>query len=57
MPSWPAEEEAPTLHEAEAPETVLAPALDEPEAVVISETEVEVQSSLADEPLLAAARV
>ena len=48
-------EEAPTLHEAEAQETVWAPEVAEPEAVVIGETQEEVQSILADEPLAAAA--
>jgi ribonuclease E len=48
-------EDAPTLHEAEVPETILAPEIAEPEVVVIADTEVEVQSSLADEPLAAAA--
>ena len=47
-------EEAPTLHEAEAQETVWAPEVAEPEAVVIGETQEEVQSILADEPLAAA---
>jgi Rne/Rng family ribonuclease len=48
------EEEAPTLHEAEAPETIWTPEVAEPEAVVIGETQEEVQSVLADEPLAAA---
>jgi Rne/Rng family ribonuclease len=42
------------LHEAEAQETVWAPEVAEPEAVVIGETQEEVQSILADEPLAAA---
>jgi Rne/Rng family ribonuclease len=49
-----AAEEAPALHEAEAPETVYAPAVLAPAAEVIAETQAEVQSSLADEPLAAA---
>lgn len=44
----------PTLHEAEAPETVWAPEIAEPEAVVIGETQEEVQSIVAGEPLAAA---
>jgi Rne/Rng family ribonuclease len=48
------EEEAPTLHEEEAPETIWTPEVAEPEAVVIGETQEEVQSILADEPLAAA---
>jgi Rne/Rng family ribonuclease len=47
-------EDAPR-HEAAVQETLLAPEMEEPEAVVIAETEVEVQSILADEPLAAAA--
>jgi Rne/Rng family ribonuclease len=47
-------EEAPPLHEAEVPETVWTPEVAEPEAVVIGETQEEVQSILADEPLAAA---
>ena len=47
-------EEAPTLHEVEPQETVWAPEEVEPEAVVIGETQEEVQSILADEPLAAA---
>jgi Rne/Rng family ribonuclease len=47
-------EEAPAIHEAEAHETVYAPAALAPAAEVITETQEEVQSSLADEPLMAA---
>ena len=47
-------EEAPMLHEAEAQETIWAPEVAEPEAVVIGETQEEVQSIVADEPLAAA---
>jgi Rne/Rng family ribonuclease len=47
-------EEAPTLHEVEPQETVWAPEEVEPEAVVIGETQEEVQSIVADEPLAAA---
>ena len=49
-----AEEEAPALHEAEAQETVWTPEVAAPAAEVVAETQEEVQSSLADEPLLAA---
>jgi Rne/Rng family ribonuclease len=49
-----ATEEAPALHEAEAHETVLAPEVAAPAAEVITESPEEVQSTLADEPLLAA---
>ena len=45
---------APTLHEAEAQETVWAPEVEAAGAVVIGETEEEVESILADEPLVAA---
>ncbi len=45
-----AAEEAPALHEAEEQETVWAPEVAEPEAVVIGETQEEVQSIVADEP-------
>jgi len=48
-------EEASTLHEAEVQETIWAPEEAAPEAVVIGETQEEVQSILADEPLAAAA--
>jgi ribonuclease E len=47
-------EEAPTLHEPEAMETVWVPEVAAPAAEVIAETQVEVQTSLADEPLAAA---
>jgi Rne/Rng family ribonuclease len=47
-------EESPTLHEAEVPETVWTPEVAAPEAVLIGETQEEVQSILADEPLVAA---
>ena len=47
-------EEAPTLHEAEVQETVWTPEVAASEAEMIAETPLEVQSSLADEPLAAA---
>ncbi len=47
-------EEAPALHEAEAEETVSTSEVAAPAAERIAETEEEVQSSLADEPLMAA---
>ncbi len=47
-------EEAPALYEAEAQEAVLTPEVAAPAAEVIAETQEEVQSSLADEPLAAA---
>ncbi len=47
-------EEAPTLHEAEVQETVWTPEVAAFEAEMIAETPLEVQSSLADEPLAAA---
>ena len=47
-------EEASTLHEAEAQETVWTPEVAAPAAEVIAETQEEVQASLADEPLAAA---
>jgi Rne/Rng family ribonuclease len=49
-----AAEEAPALHEAEAQETVLTPEVAAPAAEVIAETQEEVQSILADEPLTTA---
>jgi ribonuclease G len=47
-------EEASTLHEVEVQETVWVEDEETPEAVVIGETQEEVQSILADEPLVAA---
>ncbi len=49
-----AEEQAPLVHETGTYETVWAPEVAEPEAVVTSETQEEVESILADEPLAAA---
>ena len=48
-------EEAPAFHEAGAQETVLTPEAAAPAAEVVVETQEEIQATLADEPLLAAA--
>ena len=48
-------EEAPAFHEADAQETVWTPEAAAPVAEVVVETQEEVQATLADEPLLAAA--
>jgi ribonuclease E len=48
------EEDAATLHETEAQETVFTPEVAAPAAEVVAETQEEVQSSIADEPLTAA---